>query len=201
MVQDPPDVPSDTLLLSSLKCLYKTNVRIQERLQLGDSRPVLTPSQITLSRQIMRNWKPWQTLESLIITGWFNSCLFINNNPSRLPVFKTLTLDLAQTMTMSPLFRDRFSVSQWESFFWSNLGVSTPTLLEPAQQCTFTFFSYDTFGDHSQTFQTKSATSQVNDLVVYKLGMFLVPWVTKLKFIKLHLQRRRNVVTSRSKTM
>ena len=48
-VEDPPAPPSDTILLSPLKCLYKTNVHIQERPQPGDSRPVLAPSQLTLS--------------------------------------------------------------------------------------------------------------------------------------------------------
>ena len=61
MVQDPPASPSDTLLLPPLKCLYKANERIQERPQPGDSRPVLPPSQRTISRQIMRNWGRWST--------------------------------------------------------------------------------------------------------------------------------------------
>ena len=60
-MQDPPATPSDTFLLLPLKCLYKSNVRIQERPQPGDSRPVLSPSQRTLSRQIIRNWEPWKT--------------------------------------------------------------------------------------------------------------------------------------------
>ena len=69
-VQDPPAPPSDTILLSSLKCLYKTNERIQEDPQPGDSRPVLSPSQITLSRQIVRNWNLGkQPLKSLTTTG------------------------------------------------------------------------------------------------------------------------------------
>ena len=32
---------------------------------------------------------------------------------------------------------DRFSSSQWESFFYSSLGVSTPALIGPPQQTTF----------------------------------------------------------------
>ena len=60
-VQDPPVPPSDILLLSPLKCLYKVNVHIQDRPQPGNSRPVFPPSQRTLSRQIMRNWEPWTT--------------------------------------------------------------------------------------------------------------------------------------------
>ena len=60
-VQDPPASPSETLLLPPLKCLHKANERIQERPQPGDSRPVIPPSQRTLSRQIMRKWEPWKT--------------------------------------------------------------------------------------------------------------------------------------------
>ena len=51
--------------------------------------------------------------------------------------------------------------------------MSTPTLLGPTQQCTCNVFVYDTFGDHLQTCQTKSAASQVHDWVVYKLGALL----------------------------
>ena len=47
--------------LSKFKCLYKTNERIQERPQPGDSRPVMPPSPVTLSRQIIRKWEPWKT--------------------------------------------------------------------------------------------------------------------------------------------
>ena len=52
-------------------------------------------------------------------------------------------------------------------------GVHTPALLGPAQQCACNAFSYDIFGDHLQTCQTKSAASQVHDWVVYKLGALL----------------------------
>ena len=91
-VQDPPAAPSDTLLLPSLKCLYKDIVLIQERPQPEDSRPVLSQSHLTISRQIMRNWDLGkQTLEGLIITGCFNNWLFMNNSPSGIPVFKILT--------------------------------------------------------------------------------------------------------------
>ena len=58
-LQDPPGSPSDTLLLPPLKCLCKANERIQESPQPGDSRPVMPPSQRTLSRPIMRKWEPW----------------------------------------------------------------------------------------------------------------------------------------------
>ena len=43
---------------------------------------------------------------------------------------------------------DRFSASQWEYFICSSLGVPTPALLGPAQQCACNAFAYDTFGDH-----------------------------------------------------
>ena len=51
--------------------------------------------------------------------------------------------------------------------------MPTPALLGPAQQCACNAFAYDTFGDHLQTCQTKSAASQVHDWVVYKLGALL----------------------------
>ena len=68
---------------------------------------------------------------------------------------------------------DRFSTSQLESFFCSRLGVSPPALIGPGQQCTCNVFPYDAFGDHLQTCLTKSATSQVHDWVVYKMGWLL----------------------------
>ena len=68
---------------------------------------------------------------------------------------------------------DRFSVSQWESLNYSSLGVPTPSLLGPVQQCTCNVFAYDPLGDHLQTCQTKLPVSQVNDWVVYKLGTLL----------------------------
>jgi hypothetical protein len=60
-VQDPPASPSQMLLLPALKYLYKDNEHTQERPQPGDSRPVMSQSQCTLSRQIMRKWEPWTT--------------------------------------------------------------------------------------------------------------------------------------------
>ena len=68
---------------------------------------------------------------------------------------------------------DRFLVSQWEALICSSLGVPTPDLLGPPQQCACNAFAYDPFGDHLQTCQTKSAASQVHDWVVYKLGALL----------------------------
>ena len=51
--------------------------------------------------------------------------------------------------------------------------MTTPTLLGPTQQCECNAFSYYIFGDHLQTCQTKSESSQVHDWVVYKLGTLL----------------------------
>ena len=57
-VQDPLAPPSDILLFPPLNCLHMVTVRIQdvELPQSGESRPVLPPSQRTLSRCVMRNW-------------------------------------------------------------------------------------------------------------------------------------------------
>jgi hypothetical protein len=82
---------------------------------------------------------------------------------------------------------DRFLTSQSEAFICSSLGVPTPTHLGPSQQCACNVFAYDTFGDHLQTCQTKSATSQVHEWVVCKWTYFLVPCDITLKFITLHL--------------
>jgi hypothetical protein len=59
VVQDPPAPPSDTLLLPPLTSLYSANARNRELPQQGESRPVLPPTQRSLSRQIMKAWAPW----------------------------------------------------------------------------------------------------------------------------------------------
>jgi hypothetical protein len=59
LVQDQPIPPSDTLLLPPLSSLYKVHMRNQEMPQTGDSRPVMPPSQHTLSRQMMKNLDIW----------------------------------------------------------------------------------------------------------------------------------------------
>ena len=61
-VPDPPAPPSDTLLLSPLASLHSVSVCIQDLPQTGESRLVLSPSQRTISRQLMRTWEPWTTL-------------------------------------------------------------------------------------------------------------------------------------------
>ena len=62
VVQDPPAPPSDTLLLPPLTSLHSALARNQELPQPGESRPVLPPTQRTLSRQIMKKWLPWTTI-------------------------------------------------------------------------------------------------------------------------------------------
>ena len=58
-------------------------------------------------------------------------------NPSRTLTWKPLVF-------LSHINRrtndDRFSVSQWDSFFFSNLGVSTPVLIGPPQQTQLSSF-------------------------------------------------------------
>ena len=84
------------------------------------------------------------------------------------------------------------------SSFYSKFGV--PDLLRgQTQQCVYNVFTYDTFGDHLQTCQTKSTVSQVHDWVVYKLGSLLGSVGQRVKIHKLRLQRVRNEETSRSK--
>ena len=63
--------------------------------------------------------------------------------------------------------------------------MPTPALLGPAQHCACNAFHYDTFGDHLQTCQTKSAASQVHDWVVYKLGVILGSVGHKVKIHKI----------------
>jgi hypothetical protein len=166
-VQDPPDSPSDTLLLPPLKCLYKDNERIQERPHPGDSRPVMTPSQHTLSRQIMRKWEPWttntgksynhrmlqqlafhkqQTIKTTKVQDPDPRTCADNAHESVLAHEVTVIEPSeipSRTLTWKPMSwlsnierrsnDDRFSVSQWEPFICSSLGVPTPVLLGPAQ--------------------------------------------------------------------
>ena len=60
IVQDQPLPPSETLLLPPLESLHKVYTRNQELPQPGDSRPVLPPSQHTLSKQMMKNMEVWE---------------------------------------------------------------------------------------------------------------------------------------------
>ncbi len=60
-MQDHPPPPSKFLLLPSLDNLYKVYVRNQELPQPGDSLQVRSPSQCSLSHQMMKYWGPWET--------------------------------------------------------------------------------------------------------------------------------------------
>ena len=68
---------------------------------------------------------------------------------------------------------DRFPLALWEVWFCSSLGVPIPSLIGPSQQCSWNDFLYDSYEDHLQTFQTKSATSQVHEWPRYKSGVLL----------------------------
>ena len=59
-VQDHPPPPTEFLLLPSLDSLYKDHIRNQELPQTGDSRPVTAPSQIDISKQMMKKWETWE---------------------------------------------------------------------------------------------------------------------------------------------
>jgi hypothetical protein len=59
------------------------------------------------------------------------------------------------------------------SGFVLSLGVSIPKLIGSLRQCPCNAFQIDYFGDHLQTCQAKSATTQVHDWVVHRLGVIL----------------------------
>ncbi len=65
---------------------------------------------------------------------------------------------------------DRFPISLWEVWFCSTIGVPIPALIGPSQECACNKFQHDLFGDHLQTCEVKSESSQVHDWVVYRLG-------------------------------
>ena len=60
-MQDHRPPPNESLLLLPLDSLYKAHVRNQELPQPGDSRPVMTPAQSALSKQMMKKWEQWET--------------------------------------------------------------------------------------------------------------------------------------------
>jgi hypothetical protein len=83
---------------------------------------------------------------------------------------------------------DRLPLSLWEGWFCSSLGVPIPALIGPPQQCACNVFHYDSYGDHLQTCQTKSAASQVSNMMTglrISWVPFLVRWVTELRSTKL----------------
>ena len=57
---------------------------------------------------------------------------------------------------------DCFPLSLWEVWLCSTLGVQIPDLIGPLQQCPCNAFQINSFGDHLQTCQTKSAATQVH---------------------------------------
>ena len=60
-----------------------------------------------------------------------------------------------------------------------------PALSGPSQQSVCSAFDYDVCGDHSETCQFKSETSQVHDWVVYRLGDILGSVGHKVKIHKI----------------
>jgi hypothetical protein len=60
-VQDHPPSPNEPLILPPLDSLHKVHVRNQEFPQPGDSRPVNSPSQREISKEMMKKWEPWET--------------------------------------------------------------------------------------------------------------------------------------------
>ena len=80
---------------------------------------------------------------------------------------------------------DRFPLSLWEVWFCSTLGVTIPALIGPSHRWSCNVFHYDSFGDHFQTCQVKSAASQVHAWVVYRLGDILGSVGHKVKIHKI----------------
>ncbi len=68
---------------------------------------------------------------------------------------------------------DRFPLSLWEVWLCFTLGVSIPDLIGTLRQCPCSVFQIDSFGDHFQTCQAKSAATQVHDWVVYRFSTIL----------------------------
>jgi hypothetical protein len=68
---------------------------------------------------------------------------------------------------------DQFPLTLWEVWFCSQLGVPIPELIGSLRKCPCNDFQIDHFGDHLQTCQPKSETTQVHDWVVNRLGSIL----------------------------
>ena len=68
---------------------------------------------------------------------------------------------------------DGFPLVLWEVWLSSHLGVPIPDLIGPLRKCPCNTFQIDSFGDHLETCQTKSATTQVHDWVVYRFSRIL----------------------------
>jgi len=96
--------------------------------------------------------------------------LAINDHPSVMPheMWKPLGfLSHVKRRTNN----DRFPIALWEVWFCSQLGVSIPDLIGPLRQCPCNSFQIDSFGDHLQNCQTKSAGTQVHDWAVYRFSL------------------------------
>jgi hypothetical protein len=68
---------------------------------------------------------------------------------------------------------DLFPLALWEVWICSQIGVPIPESIAPLRQCPCNDFQIDYFGDHLQTCQTKSVSTQVHDWVVHRLGGIL----------------------------
>jgi hypothetical protein len=86
---------------------------------------------------------------------------------------------------------DRFPLSLWEVWFWTSLGVPSPGLIGPSQQCPDDVFLYDSYGDHLQTCPTKSEDSQVHSWVGGWVS-FLTRCVTELRSTRLRQRLVKN---------
>ena len=105
------------------------------------------------------------------------------DTPSRTLTWKPLTfLSHIKRRTND----DRFSSTQWESFLCSSLGVPTPFLMGPPQQCPCNAFSYEIFGDHLQN-GVKLSQWLLRFMTGWftRWGHFSVPWVIELRYTKL----------------
>ena len=138
-VQDPPAPPADTLLL--LKCLYKTNVRIQEwttNVEKSNNHRMI--QQLVFHEQQIIKVTSVQDLDPRTCSNNAHVSVLTHEmvsiepgeNPSGTLTWKPLGfLNHIKCRTND----ERFSSSQWESFFCSSLGVPTRALIGPAQQC------------------------------------------------------------------
>ena len=62
VVQDPPDRPWIPCFYHLLLVFIRLMYTFRSFLRRGESRPVLSPTHRTLSRQIMKTWEPWTTI-------------------------------------------------------------------------------------------------------------------------------------------
>ena len=125
-----PPPPNESLLLPPLDSLYKAHVRNQELPQPGDSRPVMSPSQNAISKQMMKKWEPWETNmwksnnSRLLQQLAFHTQQIIKVTSTQ----PTHSLNWKSLGFLSHIKRrtigDRFPLSLWEVWFCSTLSVS-----------------------------------------------------------------------------